>query len=387
MTVSTETTSPMTFLELGFEVMKQRKRDGVRGLDREWSRWRLHCSTADFANRDITAIGSPDIRRWLRAMAEKQAEGAGEERKLSRQTISRCQSLVSAVFLEAVEREMIEVNPCIGVRAKRVANESDTKKKWTYLPIEDQQKIASCAAIPIEDRLAIRFAIATGLRQGEQFNLELPDLIVDGDDPHVFVRYGSRPRDGRKMPPKSGKTRKVPLFGDGLASATEWLAMLTSFAPSNPEALVFPSAHGKRRYQGKPLGRSGTLHAHLATAGVGKCRWHDLRHFCGSNLVTGALGRQWPLTEIRDYLGHSQVAVTERYSHGSESTLRDAARATVEAATTAAPAAAAPAPVIHTPAADRIGLLDVAMSLARTTRKTIWRVYGIAIAKAARDVA
>jgi hypothetical protein len=88
----------MKFLDLAVEVLAQRDRDGIRGLDRELSRYRCHIEHAAFAAKDVESIGSPDIREWLRAMAEKRAQGPGPQRKLSRQTINRCQSLVSAVF-------------------------------------------------------------------------------------------------------------------------------------------------------------------------------------------------------------------------------------------------------------------------------------------------
>lgn len=336
----------MKFLELAEQVLAQREKDGVRGLDRELSRYRCHVLTAPFASKDIEAIGAPDIREWLRAMAEKDTAGNCEKRRLSRHTVNRCQSLVSAVFNEAVDRELIATNPSLSVRAKKRVDESDTKEKWAYLTIDEQRAISACEAIPIEDRLAIRFAIGTGLRQGEQHHLERADLVVDGPEPHVMVRYGSRSKAGKKLPPKSGKPRRVPLFGDALAASKEWLAMLDSFAPENPEGLVFPTSRGKIRQQGKPLGRSGTLRAHLAKAGITRrVRWHDLRHTCATNLITGVLGRRWSMEEVQVVCGHSSVTITQRYSHLGEDALKRAARETEQANEKPAPIAIVSVPV------------------------------------------
>lgn len=323
-----------TFLQLAEEVMKLRDEQGIRGLDRELSRFRCHIVDVPFANTPITDIRAPDIREWLRLMSQKNAAGYGPVRKLARPTINRCESLVSAVFQEAIERELIETNPCSGVVMKKRVDESDTVEKWAFLTIEEQRRLASCAAIPLADRLAIRFAIATGMRQGEQRHLEIPDLIVDDEKPRVIVRYAGR-RKGAKLPPKSGKRRTIPLFGDGLEAAREWLAMLPSFAPDNPENLVFPTAAGKIRFQGKPLGRSGTLKAHYVAAGI-KLRpglhWHALRHTCASNLVTGVLGRTWSLQEVQKIMGHSSVQITERYAHVDDNAIEKAARETAPAA-------------------------------------------------------
>jgi integrase len=322
----------MKFLDLAGQVLVQRERDGVRGLDRELSRFKCHIKDASFAQKDIGAIAPPDIREWLRSMAEKRAMAPGEPRKLSRQTISRCQSLVSAVFTEAVERELIPINPCQGVKAKKRVDESDTKEKWAYLTIDEQRAIETCEEIPRTDRLAMLFAIHTGLRQGEQFNLELDDLVVDGEHPHVVVRYGSRSKSGKKLPPKSGKRRTVPLLAEGQRIAKEWLAELKTFAPNNPERLVFPTANGNRRQQGKPLGRSGTLRSYLCQVGITRrVRWHDLRHTCATNLITGVVGRRWTMEEVQVVMGHSSITITQRYAHLGEDALKRAVRETNEA--------------------------------------------------------
>ena len=319
-----------TFIHLATELMPRREQDGIRGIDRELSRFRCHLAPAAFADKDIVEIGSPDIREWLRTMSQKEATGAGLKRKLSRSTISRCMSLVSAVFLEAIERELITVNPCLGVKPKKRVDESDTREKWAFLLPWEQRAIAECAAIPVADRVMIRFAIGTGLRQGEQRYLEIPDLVVVGPEPHVLVRYaGRRIKDGviQKLPPKSGKRRKVPLFGDGLSAAREWLEILPTYAESNPENLVFPTPTGRIRQQGKFFGRSDTLRKYYVAAGITlrpHLHHHALRHTMASNLVSGVLGRRWTLEEIRPVLGHSSTSVTERYAHLSDDALRQA---------------------------------------------------------------
>lgn len=311
------------FLDFSEEVMRRRAEDGVRGIGRERSRYRCHIITARFASKPVTEISSQDIREWLREMSNKRALDLRGERRLSRQTINRAESLVSAVFAEAIEQGLIEHNPCAGVKLKRRSDESDTQVKWAWLTLDEQQRLATCEDIPYEDRLAMRFAIATGLRQGEQFSLEIPDLVVDGEHPHVFVRYGSK-----GLPPKSGKTREVPLFGDGLVAAKEVLEYYR--VRRNEENLVFPSVRGLRRQPGKPFGKSDILRGYLQAVGITRrVRWHDLRHTCATNLVTGVLGRRWTLEEIQPLMGHSSIMITQRYSHVGEDALKRAARETV----------------------------------------------------------
>jgi integrase len=262
-------------------------------------------------------------------MQEKQA--IGTDRALADDTIKRCLSLVSAVFTAAVEDEIIESNPCSGVHLKKRAGTGSTREKWSVLTLEEQKLIAGCHAIPFADRLAIRFAIATGLRQGEQFALRLTDLHTGPNEPHVVVRFGG----ARDLPPKSGKIRRVPLFGDGLVAARQWTYELGTYAPSNPLGLVFPTPTGTRRSVGKPLGRGDTFRRYLALVGVTRrVRWHDLRHTFGSSLVSGMWGRAWSLEEIRPVIGHSSIAMTQRYAHVCQTRLAEAARETSFAAPT-----------------------------------------------------
>lgn len=312
----------MQFLTLLDEVLDQRERDGVRGIDRERSRAKCHIRSAGFAQDDVGKIGSPAIREWLREMAQKEALGPGDKRKLSRQTVNRCQSLVSSVFLEAVERELIDVNPCAGVKPKKRVDESDTKQKWAYLDAAEQRAIAECDAIPRADRLAILFAIATGLRQGEQRHLRLEDVDLDANPPCIKVRVAGRTKDGRALPPKSGKPRDVRLMADGAAVTREWLEMLPTFAPHNPHGLVFPTASGTYRQQGKPLGRSATFRQHLAKVGITRrVRWHDLRHTCATNLI---VIHAWRLELVQKVMGHSSITITQRYAHLTEDAIADA---------------------------------------------------------------
>lgn len=326
----------MNFFDLGAEVLAERDRSGLRGYTRDESRWKRHVSTAAFAMTDVNDIAAPVLREWLRTMADKKAMGSGPERTLSKPTISRCMSLVSVIFNEAVERDIIQANPCIGVKQKKRVDERDTIDKWAFLLWPEQCQIAACQNIPYEDRLMIAVAEHTGMRAAEMIHLETGDVVADGNDPHIMIRFAGRDRRDRtkKLTTKSGKKREVPLLPYALDAMREWLSILPLYAPENPEGVVFPTRTGALRQSGKFFGRSDTLRNYYRAAGITLRPYlhhHALRHTFATNLISGVYGRMWRTEEIRVLLGHSSVQITERYSHLGEDAIRRAARETTVA--------------------------------------------------------
>ena len=112
---------------------------------------------------------------------------------------------------------------------------------------------------------------------------------------------------GSEGPTKSGKGRKVPL-SPSLTKALKAHRGLRHLA----DARMFPGLDASR------LKRH--LRAACRRAGVAEVRWHDLRHSFASQLVSAGVS----LRQVQAWLGHSTIAMTERYSHlapGGESAI------------------------------------------------------------------
>ncbi len=94
--------------------------------------------------------------------------------------------------------------------------------------------------------------------------------------------------------------------------------------------LVFPSRNGKKRKQ-----ISKTFDRTIKELGLNngvrdrrqKLTFHSCRHTCASWLVQAGV----PLFTVKEILGHSTIALTERYSHLAPSTFRQAAEAIEQA--------------------------------------------------------
>ncbi len=332
----------VTFGKFGAAFLDQRELDDtIRGIKQERNRWNRHLAKCDLTNMSLESIEQIHIAELVRTLQRKQAKDKRDKRKISSKTVARCITLVSNVFRAAIQRGIVKHNPCVGIEIDKRTDE-DTEDEWTFLTLDEQQRLLACEQIPIAHRVTIAFAMFTGIRQGEQHHSFLRDLHVDGPDPHLFVRFGSK---GRR--PKSGKGRKVVLIPQALDAARQWLELRKSFMHKvtgarhdvrKDEGIIFPTVTGCRRQSGKTLGNGwkdkqtghwvDRLKHYYELAGIHDrpgLHWHALRHTCATSLIEGwwdPLGRGAALEEVKELLGHSSIAVTERYAHHAGTRLR-----------------------------------------------------------------
>ena len=109
---------------------------------------------------------------------------------------------------------------------------------------------------------------------------------------------------------KSQRIRHVPLTRD---------LRETLLGARRGEGLVFPNDDGE---PWNPDAAARALHRRCARANVRPIGWHILRHTFASHLAIKGIS----LRVIQDLLGHSTIAMTERYAHLTSSSLHDAVR-------------------------------------------------------------
>ena len=329
----------------------------VTGVDGERSRWRTHVETAPFIDVPLALLELEAGEAWVDKLLVKKTSALSGRytnagpRTLSPKTVREAVILVRMCLDDAVPK-YLAANPfaLLGKKLKKAAKKhgiQKTQEPWTYLEPHEQASLRRCSAIPEVHRLMIEFALLSGLREGEQFNLELPDLVVAGPSLQIVVRFGSKGK-----PPKNGKIRRLPLTDELHAVCTRWLELLPTYAPDNPHRLVFPLPSGARVQPGKhPLYRGVSVEVngakkarkedlfrevYLPAAGIvaegrhdrHSVRWHDLRHTAGSSLVSGWWGRRWTIEEVREYLGHRSIMSTQRYAHLGDTALKKAVQET-----------------------------------------------------------
>lgn len=325
----------------------------VRDLPTERGRWERHVYGSTLGQMQIASIRQRHVRDFCMELLAKPSAYGGT---LDRQTVKHVVGLVRRALAYAVIEERIPANPAAEFRVPKVetadSDADEDGEAWSYLTPDEQRTLTTTDALPEWLRVLIGVAIGTGLRQGELWNLRLVDVVTAGNEPHLWVRYGSYDRARQKArSPKSRKARRVPLFGLGLASMRRWLEILPTYATlrprgaasssyHNPHGLVFPTERGARRQrsrapewrehmtQAQRLADGMPWAAALRAAGVRYVRFHDLRHTCASSLVAGWWGRQWSTEEVKALLGHADLKTTQRYAHLAPSVLSRAAHET-----------------------------------------------------------
>jgi integrase len=177
------------------------------------------------------------------------------------------------------------------------------------------------------DRLEALYtiALALGLRQGEALGLQWDDLDLDAGT--VTVRHALQRISGRLqlVEPKTDRSsRTIPMP----------TAVVTSLRAHRTRQLEERLWAGSRWHEGTyvftttigtPLDGSNVTHRLqriMATGGLPRQRFHDLRHACASLMLTLGV----PPRVVMETLGHSQISLTmNTYSHVIPSLQRDAA--------------------------------------------------------------
>lgn len=162
---------------------------------------------------------------------------------------------------------------------KRIKLLPERKRERFLTPAEVEALALACPTPEVGDY--VRLAAYTGIRKGHLLRLTAHDV-----------------RDGWITLDRSSKTRtlqQVPLHPRVEAIAAR---------------LPLGVSENKLDWEWRTARKTTGL----------ACRFHDLRHTCASWLVQAGV----PLLTVRDFLGHSTVAVTQRYAHLAPEHLRDA---------------------------------------------------------------
>jgi integrase len=224
----------------------------------------------DFEERQADSIKPEDIDGWLTKNTKTPA------------TSNRYRALFSLIFREALRNGKVTSNPARLVRQKR---EENSVVRW----LTDEEEKALRAVIDPVRLPELDIALGTGMRLSEQFELTWEQ--VD------FARH-----EVRLSKTKNFSGRSIPMN----ASVDAAFRAIKSRSVTKRSDKVFPDY--PRKWWDEAVLKSGIVHY----------RWHDNRHtFCSRLAMRGV-----NLKAIQTLAGHKTLAMTGRYAHLDDASLR-----------------------------------------------------------------
>lgn len=244
----------------------------------------------DIAHKPIAEIKRADVRIAVAEMAKT----------LARSTLEHIISLLRIALDDAVEEEIIRLNPVIGVKMPNKANIKPTKIVQPYTPEEQRAFIAACEASKHDAGAVNILLLETGLRIGELLALTFDDVdLIEGTLTVNKTMVCSNSGGVLVQEPKTKSScRKIPL--STLARKT-----FERLKDKNADKGYWFACREGRLTYGSCLSATKTI---CKRAGVEYRGEHVLRHTCATNMVQ----ENAPITTVSRFLGHSNTIITQK---------------------------------------------------------------------------
>lgn len=228
------------------------------------------------------------INLWLIEKYKSHRKSLGRKPE----TINKELGVLRRMFNLAMEWKEISTNPVKGMKLLKVP-----KSFYRVLKDSEFQKLYQTASPHFKPILLC--AYFTGMRRGEIAHLKWDDL--DLTDGYILVKES-----------KNNEPRSIPI-------CEILLKTLRGLKENLKSEFVFTTHEGEPYKSTTAWKRAWTTA--LKKSGIGKCRFHDLRHTFTSNLIVGL--KEDHIT-VKALTGHKDTRMLQRYSHTSEEYKRKA---------------------------------------------------------------
>lgn len=246
------------------------------------------------ADLDLSHLELADLRSWL---------GAQQRAGSSRSSLARRAAAIKSFTAWLADRDVTErdagerlVSPRADSRLPNVLSEDDARRLLDYA----RDVAASGHRSKIRNWAACEMLYSSALRISELTGLNTTD--VSDDAVRVFG--------------KGGVERIVPLGVPAREAIDAYLAVRHTFIVTPTDALFLGDRGGRL----DPRTLRGILHRLSSAAGVADTAPHDLRHSAATHMLEGGSD----LRTVQEFLGHSSLGTTQRYTHVSPERLRSA---------------------------------------------------------------
>ena len=224
-----------------------------------------------FGERFLSEIRAEDVEKFKAARAQK----------VSKSTVNRELACLKTILAIAVEWDRLRSDPAKKVKRFQVDNQ-----KLIFLDREECRRLLE--ACPRYLRPIVHVGILTGLRRTRLLRLKWKDV-----DFKLGVIYVQNAKGGKSQELPMGPTLKQVLKAVPHHISSEY---------------VFASPSNGAHWRDFPV----SFQAAVKTAGIDKhVTPHTLRHTFASHLAMAGVD----LYTISQLLGHSSIAMTQRYAH------------------------------------------------------------------------
>ncbi|MDU0315271.1 site-specific integrase [Phycicoccus sp. M110.8] len=252
---------------------------------------------ADWQNRPVDEVSRDDVAAMVNGLTSR---GMSAEAPYD---------FAKAVFRYATSAEppLRAGNPCASVKCPR------RRKRDGVRALEPAEASVLLSACDRSISLLVETVLATGLRQGEVFGLQVRDLRL-GPRPMISVVRAVRRPEGENGAtlgePKSQSSVRDIVIDHDLAAALK-----AHVKGKAAEDFVFPNPSTGDFWRASVFAKRHwypALERARAEGLAGRLRFHDLRHTHGSWLLAGGM----ELLAVSRRLGHDSVGITaDIYGH------------------------------------------------------------------------
>jgi len=240
-----------------------------------------------FMGKKLFQITPLDIGQFKKERKETPVRGGKIRSDVS---VNRELEVLRHMLNKAVEWGMLDENPF--TRFKKPIFFEERNDRVRFLEEDEIKKLLDLSPRYLAN--LIKGAIFTGLRKSDLFNLKWPDVNLE----RGFLNY----REHKKRDKLGFKYLNEDMIG------------LLMEIPKGESDYIFLGPDGKPL---RDIKRS--FHTALKKAGIKDFRWHDLRHTSASHLLM----RGASMKAVQEHLGHTTIAMTQRYSHLSRDFQRE----------------------------------------------------------------
>jgi site-specific recombinase XerD len=229
----------------------------------------------EFTSRDASNITKLDIQNWL---VEQE-----DEREWSPATRNRYQAAFSLVWSVAIDNGKVQLNP-----ASLIKRKAENNGRIRFMSEDEETLLTGIIAERYPHYLpAFLISLHTGMRAGEQFNLDWRDVSLSQKRITLVKTKGK-------------KIRHIPLNAVALAAFEE-------LAKANGKVgYVFQNTEGNRLQNARDWFEPVVIESKLKDY-----TWHCNRHTFASRLVMAGVD----IRTVANLMGHSTIQMTMRYAH------------------------------------------------------------------------